>query len=235
MNNTIDLQHEAQSTRSVSQFMSMVYMIMAFCLLITLGVAYGVTTHPALEYKIISSNNIFYGLLFAQLACVLFFRSIARNVGAIGAALLLVVYSVLTGMTLSIIALIYTSASIVQTLAICVSAFVALSAYGYVTKRDISEVGSFCYMGLCGLVLLGLASLFIPAMQTSAVQLALSAVGILVFSGITAYDTKNLKSLYSPQASQEANRQLALFGALHLYLDFINLFLDILSFTGKRK
>lgn len=236
MDNSLDFHphaHEARPVRTVSQFMSMVFMIMASCMLITLGVAYGVSSHPAWVYKILSSSHMVFGLFLAQLACVVFFRTVSRKVGVIGASVLLVVYSALTGLTLSSIFLLYTAASIVQTLAVTVCAFAALSVYGYVTKRELSALGSFCMMGLFGLIILGLASIFIPAMQTSGVQLALSAAAILVFSGFTAYDIKMIKSLYSPAASSKQQMHLAMMGALNLYLDFINLFLNLLDFIGK--
>ncbi len=135
------------------------------------------------------------------------------------------------GLSLSSIFLIYTGASIVQTFFVTAASFGALSLYGYTTKRSLSAMGSFLMMGLFGLIIASLVNLFLAS---SALDFAISVIGVLIFAGLTAYDTQSIKESYHEAHSSEASGRLAIMGALRLYLDFINLFLFLLRFLGNR-
>ncbi len=230
------LQTQSHSHRDLrARFMSHVYMIMSLCLFLTLGVAYYASRNTHLMHSILTNRGLFGGLLLGQLLFVWFFSRILRRFSASTVFSLTVLYSILSGLTLSVVMLAYTSASIIQTLGICAASFAGLSAVGYFTKRDLGPVGSFCYMGLIGLIILSIGSFFIPGLQLHSTQLAMSAAGILIFSGLTAYDTQKIKQSFCPNASREDTFKMALCGALSLYLDLVNLFLELLEFTGKRR
>jgi uncharacterized protein len=141
------------------------------------------------------------------------------------------VYAALVGLSLSSIFLIYTSASIVQTFFVTAAAFGALSLYGYTTKRDLSAMGSFLVMGVFGLIIAMVVNVFLAS---SALQFAISAIGVLIFAGLTAYDTQNIKEMYFDGDDVLVAGRKAVIGALRLYLDFINLFTFLLQFLGNR-
>jgi uncharacterized protein len=136
------------------------------------------------------------------------------------------------GLSLSSIFLVYTSASIVQTFFITATAFGGLSLWGYTTKRDLSGMGTFLVMGVFGLIIAMVVNIFL---QSSALQFAISAIGVLVFSGLTAYDTQKIKEMYFEGDDVLVSGRKAIMGALTLYLDFINLFSFLLSFLGNRE
>ena len=142
------------------------------------------------------------------------------------------VYAGLVGLSLSTIFLVYTSASIVQTFFITATAFGGLSLWGYTTKRDLTGMGSFLVMGVFGLIIAMLVNIFL---QSSALQFAISAIGVLVFSGLTAYDTQQIKEMYYEGDGEAVMGRKAIMGALRLYLDFINLFMFLLHFLGNRE
>jgi hypothetical protein len=142
----------------------------------------------------------------------------------------------LTGLTLSSIFLLYTGSSIAQVFGVTAFGFAGLSGFGFVTKRDLGPVGSFCMMGLFGMVGFGLLSIFFPSLMTAGASFVFSIVGIIVFAGLTAYDTQRIKAMNTPgMEGTDAGRKTAIFGALTLYLDFINLFLSLLRLTGRRR
>ena len=141
-------------------------------------------------------------------------------------------FAAVMGLSLSVIFLIYTGESIARVFFITAAAFGALSLWGYTTKRDISGWGSFLFMGLIGIIIAGVVNLF---MQSSAMQFAISVIGVLVFAGLTAYDTQKIKNEYSELHDQETSGKLAVMGALRLYLDFINLMMMLLRLFGTRR
>ncbi len=170
-------------------------------------------------------------VMLAPLAAV-FFMSFRINKMSVSAAQTTFwVYAALVGLSLSSIFLVYTAASITQTFFISATAFGALSLWGYTTKRDLSGMGSFLVMGVFGLILAMLVNIFL---QSSALQFAISAIGVLVFAGLTAYDTQNIKEMYYEGDGALVAGRKAIMGALRLYLDFINLFLFLLQFLGNR-
>jgi FtsH-binding integral membrane protein len=142
------------------------------------------------------------------------------------------VFAGLMGLSLSSIFLVYTAQSITQTFFITAAAFGALSLFGYTTKRDLSGMGSFLIMGMFGLIIAMLVNIFL---QSSAMQFAISAIGVLIFAGLTAYDTQNIKEMYWEGDDTLVAGRKAIMGALRLYLDFINLFTFLLQFLGNRE
>lgn len=171
-------------------------------------------------------------LIFAPLAVVLFlsFRVDRMSVGAAQATFW--GYAALVGMSLSTIFLVYTQESIVQVFFITAAAFGALSLWGYTTKRDISAWGSFLFMGVIGILLASIVNIFLGS---SALAFAISAIGVLVFAGLTAYDTQQIKEMYYEGDGTAVMGRKAIMGALRLYLDFINMFMFMLQLFGDRR
>jgi FtsH-binding integral membrane protein len=171
-------------------------------------------------------------VIFAPLAMV-FFVSARINSMSVGAAQLAFwVFAGLMGLSLSSIFLVYAHASIAQVFFISAAAFGALSLWGYTTSRDISGWGSFLFMGLIGIIIAMLVNLFVGS---TALQFAISVIGVLVFAGLTAYDTQQIKEMYSVNDDGSVSGRKAVMGALRLYLDFINLFMMLLSLFGDRR
>ena len=142
------------------------------------------------------------------------------------------IYAALTGLSLSYVLLAFTGVSVVRTFLITAASFGALSLYGYTTKRDLSGMGSFLFMGLIGIILASIVNFF---MQSPAMHFAISVIGVLIFAGLTAYDTQDIKRIYFAGDSREVAEKKAIMGALRLYLDFINMFLFLLQFLGNRE
>jgi FtsH-binding integral membrane protein len=142
------------------------------------------------------------------------------------------VYAALVGLSLSTIFLIYTGQSVVQTFFVTAASFGALSLYGYTTKRNLSAMGSFLMMGLFGVIIASIVNIFLAS---SALQFAISVLGVLIFAGLTAYDTQRIKEMYLESDDVAVAGRNAIMGALTLYLDFINLFMFLLQFMGNRK
>jgi FtsH-binding integral membrane protein len=214
-------------------FIRKVYAFMSIGLAITGLVAIGVaSSDDAIEFFVMN-RLVFYGLLFAQIAMVWSFSAIARRTSAIGAGALFFVYAAVSGLTFSVIFLVYTEASIASTFLIAGGMFAAVSAFGYVTKRDLTGVGHFAMMGLFGVILASVVNFF---MQAPALYWITSCAGVVVFVGLTAYDTQKIRSLnVIGNAGSDEDHQEAIHGALVLYLDFINLFLFLLRLLGRRR
>jgi FtsH-binding integral membrane protein len=221
---------------TLGQFMGKVYLWMMMGFSISGLVSYEIANSASLMQTILQNSLIFNVLLIAQLVCVFAFSPIARRCNATIAGVLFLIYCVLTGTTLSVIYFAYTQAAITEAFFITAGSFLALSAYGYVTNRDLGFVGTFCYMGLFGLVIVGLLSLFMPSLRTDAIQLTTAVIGVIVFSGLTAFDTQRIKRFYNAGDGLFQNQNSAAINfALILYLDFINLFLSMLRLLGGRK
>jgi FtsH-binding integral membrane protein len=172
-------------------------------------------------------------VLFLGTLGIVFFLSFRINkLQASTALVLFMAYAALLGLMLSSVFLAYTGASITRTFFISAASFGALSLYGYTTQRDLSPVGSFLIMGLFGLMLAMLVNLFL---KSSGLDFAISAIGVLIFAGLTAWDTQRIKEMYDVQDDGTAAGRKAVMGALALYLDFINLFLFLLRFMGDRR
>ncbi len=219
----------------VNEFIRSVYNWMAIGLALTGFIAYYVANTPALKNLILGNQILFFGLIIAELALVFTISARVHRMQASTATALFVLYSALNGATLSFIFVIYTRTSIASTFFVCAATFIACSIYGWTTKRDLTSMGGFLMMGLIGIIIASLVNLFI---RSSAMHMIISYIGVLVFVGLTAYDTQNLKAMAVSQPSDvgaSAIRKGAILGALKLYLDFINLFLMLLRILGNRE
>ena len=171
-------------------------------------------------------------LMLAPLAMVFFLSFRINSLNAGTARLLFFVYAAVLGVSLATIFIAYTHASISRVFFISAAAFGALSLYGYTTKRDLSPIGSFLVMGLIGLILASVVNIFL---KSSGLDFAISAIGVLVFAGLTAWDTQKIKEMYDSSDDSQSSGRKAVMGALALYLDFINLFLMLLRLFGDRR
>lgn len=213
------------------QHMLRVYNYMAIGLVITGAVAFLVGTTPAL-YVPIFSSPLKWVVMLAPLAFVFFFSFKLQSMSAASAQMTFWAFSAVMGLSLASIFLVYTGASIARTFFIAATMFGATSLYGYTTRRDLSKFGSFLMMGLIGVVIASIVNIFLGS---SALQFAVSIIGVLVFTGLTAWDTQNIKEQYAENVGHEANQKLAVFGALSLYLNFVNIFQLLLSLTGQQE
>jgi hypothetical protein len=208
---------------------------MAVGLALTGGVAFFVASSPSLMNLIFGNQILFFGLIIGELGLVFYLSARVQKIQASTATALFMLYAALNGATLSFIFLAYTSTSIASTFFVCAGTFVACSIYGMVTKRDLTSLGGFMSMGLIGIIIATVINLFI---RSSAMTMIISYIGVLVFVGLTAYDTQKLKHMALTQpAGLDAGvvRKGAIIGALTLYLDFINLFLMLLRILGNSR
>jgi FtsH-binding integral membrane protein len=210
-------------------FLQRVYLFMAFGLATTGLVALAVAASPAALSFVFGTPLVFPGLIIAELLLVVAFSAAATRVSVGMAAAMFFGYAALSGVTFSAIFLRYTSSSIASTFLVTGGMFAAISAYGAITRRDLASVGSFCFMGLVGLIIASVVNIFLGS---SMLYWLTTFVGVIVFTGLTAYDTARLKALGSQGPS---DTRVALQGALVLYLDFINLFLMLLRLFGGRR
>jgi FtsH-binding integral membrane protein len=205
---------------------------MAVGLGLTALVAYYVSNSQAAIQFVFGNTMVFYGLIIAELGFVFYLSARIQKIQASTATALFVIYAALNGITMSFIFLAYTSSSIASTFVVCSATFLACSVYGMVTKRDLTSMGGFLTMGLIGIIIASVVNMFV---QSSGMSMLISYVGVLVFVGLTAYDTQKLKTMAATlpaNASGAMVRKGAIMGALSLYLDFINLFLMLLRIMG---
>jgi uncharacterized protein len=215
----------------VSAFLSRVYGWMFAGLLVTAVTAFTVAASPALIETLIINRIVFWALIIAQFGLVIYLSARVNKVAPATAAGLFILYSALMGVTSSVILLIYTRASITSTFIVTAGMFGATAVFGTVTKRSLAGVGQFMFMGLIGLILASIVGIF---WQNSALQFVISVVGVLVFTGLTAWDAQRLKQMAVALPDGRVGAY-AVVGALSLYLDFINLFFFLLRFTGNRR
>lgn len=231
-------QHSTTHTKSydlgLRDYMIGVYNNMLVALLIT-----GLTSYLTVETGLIrlfftqeGMSGLGYLMLFAPFIFVMFFSFKVHSMAPDKARLMLWVYSGLMGLSLAPIFLAYTGASIARVFFISASIFGAMSIYGYTTKRDLTGMGSFLFMGLIGIVIASIVNIF---MQSSAVYFITSVLGVLIFTGLTAYDVQRIASYYHHAPSADDRGRYGVIGALSLYLDFINLFLSLLRLFGDRR
>jgi FtsH-binding integral membrane protein len=213
------------------QHMLRVYNYMGLGLVMTGLVAFIVGTTPAL-YVPIFSTPLKWVVMLAPLAFVLFFSFRMGSMSASRAQTLFWAFCAVMGLSLASIFLVFTGTSIARTFFIAAAMFGATSLCGYTTKRDLSQFGSFLIMGLIGVVIASLVNLFLAS---NALQFAISVIGIVVFVGLTAWDTQSIKEQYAENFDAESKQKLAVFGAFSLYLNFINIFQLLLTFTGQRE
>jgi len=236
INQTAILRSSQSIAEENARFMSGVYKWMTIGILLTAGISYYVSGTPDIIDVVIYNKFVFWGLLIAQLGSVIFLSAMIHKISALWATLIYLLYSSLTGLTFSVIFLVYTQDSIASAFMVTAFSFGGLSFFGYVTKRDLGPIGTFCHMGLWGLIGFGLLSLFFPGMMTSTTSMVYSLCGVVVFAGLTAYDTQKIKqtNVIGNEGTSEDHKE-TIIGALTLYLDFINLFLMILRLMGGRR
>jgi FtsH-binding integral membrane protein len=216
-------------------FIRSVYNWMAIGLALTGFTAYYVSHSQAMINLVYRTPGIMMVLIFAELGFVFFLAARIQKIKASTATGLFAIYAILNGVTLSYIFMVYTASSIVSTFFICAVTFLACSIYGMVTKRDLTSLGGFMFMGLIGIVIASVINMFL---HSSAMQMIISYVGVVVFVGLTAYDTQKLKDMsvtIPGDATGAMIRKGAIMGALTLYLDFINLFILLLQIFGGNR
>ena len=214
--------------------MNKVYGLMSVAMLITGGMAWAIGSNDAMVQTIFMTP-LKWVVMFAPLVLVMVFSAMINRLSVAAAQLFFYVYAASVGLSLAFIFAVYTSGSIAQTFLVTSIAFASLSLYGYTTKRSLSAMGSFLMMGLIGLIVAMLVNLFL---QSAALDFAISAIGVLIFAGLTAWDTQKIKGDYVNHAQHGDSDWLgksAIMGALTLYLDFINMFMFLFRFMGNRE
>ncbi len=225
---------QAQTTSHVNSFILSVYNWMAIGLGLTGVVAYYIAGSEAMLNIIFGNKIIFYGLIIAELGFVFYLSARIQKISSGAATSLFLIYAALNGATMASIFILYTRSSIVATFFICAATFGVCSLYGMVTKKDLTSIGNFMFMGLIGIIIASVVNFF---MQSSAIAMIINYVGVLVFVGLTAYDTQKIKQMALSQPADidsQTVRKGAIMGALSLYLDFINMFLFLLRILGDR-
>lgn len=213
--------------------MRKVYVWMTMALVITGITAYGVASSPGLMMTLFQNSAIIWGLIIAEFALVVAISAAIKKLSLTTATFLFILYSVINGATLSLIFAIYTRTSIAQVFFITAGTFGVMSLYGYFTKKDLTSIGKLLLMALIGLIIATLVNAFL--VKSSGFDLILSYIGVLIFVGLTAWDTQKIKRMLAMQSDMgEGAQKIALLGALSLYLDFINLFLYLLRIFGNR-
>lgn len=228
----ISRERELYMSAAFPALMRKVYVWMAMALVITGLTAYGVATTPGILMAIATNRMLFFGLIIAELALVVGLSAAINRLSLSVATLMFVVYSVINGATLSLIFVLYTMSSIASVFFITAGTFAVMAFIGYTTKTDLSSMGKLLFMALIGLIIATVVNLFI---KSTGLELIVSYIGVLVFVGLTAYDSQKIKQmLMNAGDTGETAQKLALLGALSLYLDFVNLFLYLLRIFGKR-
>ena len=206
------------------------FIFMTLALLISAAAAWITISSPNLLYAILFNSGTLWILIIAEFALVIGCNAmVARDKTAAG-IVLFVLYAAVNGMTLSVIFLVFQLSSIVQVFVISAATFAIAAVFGAVTKKDLTRMGSLCMMGLFGIIVAGIINLF---MQNTMLDFGICAIGVVIFIGLTAYDVNKIKAM-SQQKAYTSVTSLAIFGAMTLYLDFINLFLKLLRLFGKR-
>ena len=214
--------------------MRKVYVWMTLALIITGFTAYGVASSPAVLTAIYTNKILFWGLIIAEFALVLGVSAAINRLSLATATLMFIAYSVINGALMSFIFLAYTASSVATVFFITAGTFATMAVYGYVTRTDLSSMGKILFMALIGLIIATVVNLFV---KSEGFTLILSYVGVLIFVGLTAYDTQKIKQMLMEHADSgsEVAQKVALLGALTLYLDFINLFIHLLRIFGKEE
>ena len=214
--------------------MTKVYGLMSVAMLITAGTAWAVGTNEML-FSAVFNTPLKWVVMFLPLVMVFAFSAMLNRMSVAAAQLFFYVYAAAMGLSLAFIFAIYTGTSITTTFLTTSAAFAGISLYGYTTKRDLTAMGAFLMMGLIGLIVASIINIFLAS---SALAFAISVIGVLIFAGLTAYDTQSIKNEYIEHArsgDKEWMGKSAIMGALRLYLDFINLFMYMLQFMGDRR
>ena len=221
---------QAAVDAGLRQYMLSIYNYMTVALVITGLVAFGVSQSPA-AMQAIFGTPLKWIVMLAPLGFVFLFSARIHAMTPSTAQMVFWAFAATMGLSMASIFLVFTGTSIARVFFITAATFGATSLYGYTTRTDLSKFGSFLFMGLIGIVLASLVNIFIGS---SALQFAISVIGVLLFTGLTAYDTQRLKELYADSYDRDSLSRIAIMGALQLYLDFINLFTFLLQLLGQR-
>ncbi|RWB28565.1 MAG: Bax inhibitor-1/YccA family protein [Mesorhizobium sp.] len=227
----VGVQTGAVYDEGLRQHMLRVYNYMGVGLVVTGVIAFVVASTPAL-YVPIFSSPLKWVVMLAPLAFVLLFSFRIQTMSAAGAQAMFWAFCAVMGLSLASVFLVFTGTSIARTFFIAATMFGATSLYGYTTKRDLTQFSSFLIMGLIGVVIASIVNIFLGS---TALQFAISVIGIAVFIGLTAWDTQTIKEQFAENFGAESQQKLAVFGAFSLYLNFINIFQLLLNFTGERE
>lgn len=227
------VEQQMSVSKAFPVLMRKVYVWMTLALVITGMTAFYVATSPTLLTAILTNRPLFWGLIIAELALVFGVSAAINRLSLLAATILFILYSVINGATMSVIFLVYEISSIATVFFITAGTFAAMALIGYTTKKDLSSVGRIMFMGLIGLVIATVVNIFL---KSPAMTRILSYIGVIVFVGLTAWDSQKIKKmlLLAPDADETAQK-VALLGALTLYLDFVNLFIYLLQIFGKKR
>ena len=230
---TTTREQELSMSAAFPILMRKVYVWMTLALVITGVTAYGVATSPGLMMTIATNRLLFWGLIIAEFGLVVAISAAINKLSLTTATLLFVLYSVINGATLSFIFAIYTMSSIASVFFITAGTIAVMAVIGYTTKKDLTSMGKILFMALIGIIIATIVNIFL---KSTGLEMIVSYLGVLIFVGLTAYDSQKIKQmlLMAPDAGEGAQK-LALLGALTLYLDFINLFIYLLRIFGRRE
>lgn len=213
--------------------MRKVYLWMTLALVITGFTAFGIASNPGIAYAIVTNRLLFWGLVIAEFGLVIGISGAINKLSAVTATLLFVLYSIVNGATLSVIFMAYTMSSIASVFFITAGLFGVMAFIGYTTKTDLTSIGKILFMALIGIILATIVNLFVGS---SMLNMIVSYIGVVIFTGLTAYDSQKIKNmLYNADSMDEGIQKIALLGSLTLYLDFINLFLMLLRIFGGNR
>ena len=221
----------AQMDVGLRQYMLRVYNYMASGIALTGVLAYLTAQSPELM-QMIYGSPLKWVVMLAPLGFVIFLSARIQHVKASTAQMLFWAFAGIMGVSMAYIFAVYTGASIARVFFVTAAAFAGLSLYGYTTKKDLSGFGTFLVMGLIGIIIASIVNIFLAS---SALHFVISVVGVLVFAGLTAYDTQRIKAIYNQADGSEIGEKKAIMGALTLYLDFINMFIMLLQLFGNRE
>ncbi|WKC85441.1 Bax inhibitor-1/YccA family protein [Borreliella lusitaniae] len=229
----IDLTQEKQEILIKNRFLAKVFGLMSIGLLISAIFAYATSENQTIRAIIFSNSMSFMAIILIQFGLVYAISGALNKISSNTATALFLLYSALTGVTLSSIFIIYTQGSIVFTFGITAGTFLGMSVYGYTTTTDLTKIGSYLIMGLWGIIIASLVNIFF---RSSGLNFLISILGVIIFTGLTAYDVQNIAKMDRMlQDDTEVKNRMAVVASLKLYLDFINLFLYLLRFLGQRR
>ena len=233
LTNTLSRERELEMSTAFPVLMRKVYVWMTLALVITGFTAYYVANNETVLSAIYTNQILFWGLIIAELGLVIGLSAAINRLSLSVATLMFVLYSLINGATMSFIFLVYTTSSITNVFLITAGTFAAMAIFGYFTKTDLTSMGKILLMALIGVIIATIVNIFT---KSEGLAVILNYVGVLVFVGLTAYDSQKIKQmlLMAPDAS-ESSQKIALLGALSLYLDFINLFIYLLRIFGSKR
>jgi len=230
---TPDLSQHQSYTTTQNTFLSRVFSWMSFALFLSGAIAFYISTNTELIRLVINNSYLFFGAIILELGLVLFISTSINRISYQTALISFLLYATLNGITLSFVFMIYTLGSVVAVFGVTAGTFSLMAMYGYYTKKDLTSFGSLLYMAVIGLIIASITNIFIAS---SAIYWVTTYAGVLIFVGLTAYDTQKLKRLgENIDDNSESGQKMAILGALSLYLDFINLFLYLLRILGRRR